>query len=222
MRLLASGRDADVFEVEVGRVLRRYRDEHQDATAEAVVMRHVATAGYPVPTVYDTDGPDIVMDRVDGPTMMEAILDGSLSPAAAAEMLADLLHRLHAIAPPPGLGPVERVDGEPAAGDAVLHLDLHPLNVLITPGGPVVIDWCNARSGPPGLDRAVSALILAQVVNGEFVDMGAAARELFDPFLAAVGPLPERDLAVAYRSADPNMTADELDRLTQAAALLGG
>lgn len=32
----------------------------------------------------------------------------------------------------------------------VLHLDFHPANVMLTSGGPVVIDWTNARAGPAG------------------------------------------------------------------------
>ena len=41
------------------------------------------------------------------------------------------------------------------------------------PTGPVVIDWTNARPGPPGLDVAMSALILAGVaLTLEFPEAG--------------------------------------------------
>ena len=36
-------------------------------------MRHVFECGYPVPRVWDASGPDLVMDLVDGPTMLEAL-----------------------------------------------------------------------------------------------------------------------------------------------------
>jgi RNA polymerase sigma-70 factor (ECF subfamily) len=52
---------------------------------------------------------------------------------------------------------LERIDGMTIPGDAIVHLDLHPLNVLVGADGPVVIDWPNTRCGaaaarasPPG------------------------------------------------------------------------
>jgi hypothetical protein len=34
-------------------------------------------------------------------------------------------------------------------GSSVLHGDLHPLNIHLTPGGPVVINWLDASRGHP-------------------------------------------------------------------------
>ena len=49
-------------------------------------------------------------------------------------------------------------------------MDLHPANVLLAPAGPVVIDWTNARAGPPELDLAMSWLasrpLVASVIAG--------------------------------------------------------
>ncbi|GGL92713.1 hypothetical protein GCM10010129_40570 [Streptomyces fumigatiscleroticus] len=67
---------------------------------------------------------------------------GSPTTEEAGATLADLLRRPHRIP--------ARVSAEPA--DRVLHLDLHPDNVMLTPGGAVVIDWGNTQEGPPGLD----------------------------------------------------------------------
>ena len=54
------------------------------------------------------------------------------------------------------------------------------------PGRPVVIDWTNARPGPPGLDVAIAALILASVsLTGEV----PAADELLTAY-AAAAPAP--------------------------------
>ena len=55
MDLVGSGRNADVFAVGEGRVLRRYRDGG-DVAAEAAVMAHVTAFGYPVPRVHHADG----------------------------------------------------------------------------------------------------------------------------------------------------------------------
>lgn len=36
----------------------------------------------------------------------------------------------------------------------MLHLDLHPGNVILTVAGPVVIDWTDVLRGDPALDLA--------------------------------------------------------------------
>jgi len=51
-----SGRDADVFALQDGTVLRRYRDG-SDVAAEAELMDAVRKRGYPVPIVYTAEGP---------------------------------------------------------------------------------------------------------------------------------------------------------------------
>lgn len=69
------------------------------------------------------------------------------------------LHRRLASAEAPEA--LRRID--PARGSlALLHLDLHPLNVLVDPAGTVsgVLDWANAGGGDPELDRARSWSIL--------------------------------------------------------------
>ena len=52
---------------------------------------------------------------------------------------------------------------EMPAGDRLCHGDFHPLNVLITSRGPIVIDWNNAHVGNPLEDVARSTLILRGV-----------------------------------------------------------
>jgi len=158
--LLAIGRSADVFECGPGRVLRRYRpsadaDAARDVAYEAAVMRHVRAAGYPVPAVHDADGLDLVMDRVDGPTMLHVMARRPWLIRRMADVLADLHRRLHAIEPAEWYRP------EFGGGPAILHMDLHPLNVLMTDGGPVVIDWPNARSGPGAADVAHTWIVMA-------------------------------------------------------------
>ena len=125
MQLLTSGRDSDVYVYAEGLVLRWYRDG-RSAEGEAATIRAVASLGYPVPQVHTATGADIVMERVDGPTMVNAIL-GGLSPESAGATLAGLHDRLHAL-DWPGVNP----------GESLLHLDLHPMNVLMHESAPVV------------------------------------------------------------------------------------
>jgi aminoglycoside phosphotransferase (APT) family kinase protein len=209
--LLAAGRDADVFSLEDGRVLRRYRDG-ADATVEAEVMRYVARHGYPVPEVFDVTGPDLVMERVDGPTMADAVQAGGLDVDGAGTMLANLHDRLHDI---PGRS---QRTGE----ERVIHMDLHPLNVMVAPRGPVVIDWRNARDGEPGLDVAMSALILAQVALVAARPRALVAREILESLLAAVkaDPLPSLITASGLRRGDANVTVAEAECLVEAESLV--
>ncbi|MDQ0952848.1 aminoglycoside phosphotransferase (APT) family kinase protein [Streptomyces phaeochromogenes] len=134
-RLLGSGRTADVYALDDhhdhhdhnglgdrGRpgggawVLRRYRDGYGDAPAEAAVMEYVRAHGYPVPRVRAADArTDLVMERLYGPTLVEAVAAGQLTAGEAGSALARLLRDLHAI-------PARR-STDPAV--RVLHLDLH-------------------------------------------------------------------------------------------------
>jgi aminoglycoside phosphotransferase (APT) family kinase protein len=208
---LASGREADVFAIDAQRVLRRYR-KAGDVTAEAAIMAYVAELGFPVPKVYQAHDNDLVMERLEGPTMLQAMITGDLAVQTGAELLADLHSRLHKLPP--------RLSSDPNA--RIVHLDLHPDNVMLGPRGPVVIDWRNATDGPPDLDLALTALILAEVAVDETHGMAAVAGMGLTAFLqlADGDPLSMLDRAVAIRRANPTLTAEEVGRLTSAAALI--
>ncbi|MEM1334445.1 MAG: phosphotransferase [Actinomycetota bacterium] len=161
--LLASGRAADVYDLGDGTVLRRYRDEpHPDAHLEARVMRHVADHGYRVPEVHRVEGRDLVMDRVDGPTMLEAIERAPWKALWYARRLAGLQRKLAKI-PAPDWLLADGVDtNDLGRRQSVLHLDLHPMNVIMSPRhGATVIDWTNAAAGPSGFDAALSYVEMA-------------------------------------------------------------
>jgi aminoglycoside phosphotransferase (APT) family kinase protein len=156
--LLASGRDADIFEYGPGLVLRRTKGgrviEH-----EARVMQYAASHGYPVPRVEEVraGGTELVMERLDGPMMMDALTHRPDRMRHYAELLADLHDQLHEIAAPEGLTQLD--DG----GDRLVHLDLHPMNVMMTPRGPVVIDWTNAARGDGLTDAALSYVLITRL-----------------------------------------------------------
>lgn len=215
--LLGAGRDADVYALDDRRVLRRYRDRAGDVGGEAAVMRHVARYGFPVPEVFEAAGADLVMARVDGPTLLESLFAGDTTPAAGAEVLAGLHARLHAL--PPG----GRAPGRPERCVRILHRDLHPANVILGAGGPVLIDWSNATEGAPGFDVALTALILAAAAVGGLRDVppaaGPLAQELLAAFLKHAGadPAGQLDEAAAFRAADPNLSPAEKERLAEAA-----
>ena len=205
---LASGRDADVFALDAHTVLRRYRHP-VDSGPEAAAMAHVESHGFPVPGVHRAEGAEMEMDRLHGPTMLDACLNGDVAPEEAAKTLADLQGRLHALPPRSGRGPV-------------LHMDLHPGNVVLTSGSPVVIDWTNALDGDPDLDLAVSALLLAMVADSGPSDLAAVAAAALPHYVRHAQGDPARlvDDAVALRLRDPNLSHDELSNLPKSADLV--
>jgi len=138
--LLGRGREADVYDLGDGRVLRRYR-RGRDATLEAEAMRVVRSAGVSCPTVFDADGSDIVMERIGGVTLATDMARRPWTVAAAGRTLASLHTQLHRVPAPATI--TRRV----SHGDALLHLDLHPENVIVSSTGPVLIDWANVAMG---------------------------------------------------------------------------
>ena len=131
---------------------------------EAKIMAYVAQYGYPAPRVEEIspDGSELVMERIDGPTMLEVLSRRPWLVRRNAFVLAALHERLHAIPGPEWLDPF--VDG----GGRVIHLDLHPLNVIVSPKGPVLIDWANAARGAGPADVALTWLLItaAEIPGG--------------------------------------------------------
>src|SRR5258708_21473914 len=215
--LIGTGRSADIFALGPDRVLRRFRTP-RDTRPEAEIMIYLAEAGYPVPKVYDTDGPDLVMERLDGRAMLADLAGKPWRARRYGRMLAGLHDRLHDIEAPPGL----RVAFGP--GRRVLHLDLHPGNVMITSRGPVLIDWANAHAGPPRTDTAMAHLIMASSeVDKAPLPMrpaiGAVRAALIGQFRAAVrdDPGPHIASVARQRMLDPNVRPAEVERLARLA-----
>ena len=137
-------------------------------SGEARVMQYVRSQGFPVPDVKEVsdDGLTMVMERIEGADMVAMMSKRPWAIPRVGRVLADLHRRLHELAAPDWLhaAPVGR-------GDRVLHLDLHPLNVMMSPRGPVVIDWCGACRGDPAVDVALAWVLMAagEAPTGRFI-----------------------------------------------------
>jgi aminoglycoside phosphotransferase (APT) family kinase protein len=206
---LARGRDADVYALGGGRVVRRYR-RPGPTDRERRVMAHARAHGYPVPQVYEWTATDMVMDHLDGPSMLADLARRPWRLARHARTLADLHRRLHAIPAPADL-PAPLGDG-----DRLVHLDLHPANVILTPSGPMVIDWPNAGRGDGLADVATTWVILrTSRLEGRVAQrlVAAAGQQLFAAaFLARFDRrqvLEHLPVVVAARLADRNVRDNE-------------
>ncbi len=214
---LASGRAADIYDLGDGKVLRRYRSD-QDAGPEADLMRFLADRGYPVPHVHDASGPDLVMDLVPGPTMLEIMARRPWMLPACVRVLAEFQRRLNVIEAPAWLGSDDRIP----LGNSVLHLDLHPMNVIMSRHGPVVIDWTNARRGDGEFDGAMTYVLAAGLDRQSLMERAGVPvmLRLFRRHRGRAGIERHLTTAAAYRLADPNITTAEwtnLERLLESA-----
>ena len=217
--LVGAGRNADVYDVGGGRVLRRYRDGRDAAAVdrEAQVMAHARAHGVPVPEVFEVTGSDIVMERAMGPTMLDVLGRHPWTLRRQARLLARLHETVHHAPALPGLR--APCGDEDLDGQVLLHRDLHPMNVILTSAGPVIIDWEGAARGPAMYDVARTWVIIASSeVQGTGVALAAVRAmqaQLTRSFVRAAGPIDQvwRAQAVRDRLLDGNVLPAERARL---------
>jgi aminoglycoside phosphotransferase (APT) family kinase protein len=222
---LAAGRDADIFEYGPGLVLRRSR-EGRSLAEEGRVMDYVRSQGYPAPAVEELsdDGVEMVMERIEGSDMVATMSRRPWTIPQQGRVLADLHLRLHELTAPDWLR-----DAAVGRGDRLLHLDLHPLNVMMSPKGPVVIDWTGASRGDPAVDVALAWVLMAagEVSTGRFIGtiLGVARSALVKSFLRSVDvDVVTKSLSdvVAWKTLDPHMSVSEQARMWQVVKEAGG
>lgn len=198
--LIARGRTADVYAWGEGQVLKLYQDwfDRDSIAYEARLGQAVHACGLPVPAVGEivqVNGHNgLIYERVDGPSMQDAVLAHPWRVFGHARRLARLhadMHasRLQADLPaqrprlerkirqaavlPSNLRPavLEKLAQLPD-GERLCHGDMHPGNVLLASKGEVVIDWVDATCGNPLADVARTSIILLgaaaspQLANG--------------------------------------------------------
>lgn len=229
--LIVRGRNADVYLMNDTQVLRRL---HTGASTypNIELLRHLNSLGYPTARIIEADGTDLILERLHGPNLLQALDAGEVTMSQGVQILLDLHSSLHALPLPPipaittgddpargTSGTVARVPAPatPKSGTSMLHLDLHPGNVLLTAYGPRVIDWESARLGSAGVDLATTALVFAEVVVDGNEYARAAQRMLrhftreadenFRPYLTD---------AAAVRSAFTNIDPAERELLPDA------
>lgn len=186
-RMLGQGNTAEIFEYGPGRVLKLYRAGLDEPLCRGEFERTalVSSALSCAPRAFEfiTYGERFgaVLARVDGPSLLKVILAKPWTMRSAARRLAAVHRSIHqpASLPLPKLGRQLAQSIEAAEGltqpereqllrllatlpeETVLcHLDFHPDNILMSPDGPVVIDWMRAAVGNPLADVARTCLLL--------------------------------------------------------------
>lgn len=188
-------------------------------TREAQVMEYVRSQGLPVPAVEEVsdDGLNMVMERIEGADMVATMTKRPWTIARQGRTLAELHSRLHDLPAPEWLP-----DAPVGRGDRMVHLDLHPLNVMVSPKGPVVIDWTGACRGDPAVDVALAWVLMAagEVPTGRLIGavLGRARSVLVRSFLRSFDLDEIRRVmqdVVTWKVLDPHMSADEQARMWQ-------
>lgn len=180
-------------------------------------MEYLRAHGYPVPVVDEVsdDGADLVMERIEGVSMVEQLGRAPWTVLRQARVLAELHRHLHELVAPEFLAQTPL-----GPGDRVLHLDLHPLNVILGPKGPVVIDWARAGCGAPETDVAVAWALMSA---GEIPGGGAKAKLLglgrslvvnrFVSHFDRKQVARQLRAVVQWKATDPNMSEKEVQAM---------
>ena len=184
---IAEGRTAEIYEWNVGYVLKLYRDwcpldwvDHESKVAHAITE-----AGIPTPAAGEivevNHRRGLVYERVTGISMLQDLNARPWMFLRHARALAELQAKINQLSIP-GLqsykaGLMFTIRRAPhlsddlrekvlnylvtlTDGEKVCHGDFHPGNVLMTPKGAVVIDWMTASSGNPWADVARTSMLL--------------------------------------------------------------
>ncbi|HSK94835.1 MAG TPA: phosphotransferase [Candidatus Angelobacter sp.] len=183
---IGSGRTADVHAVDGERVVKVLRHGFPDALgeAEARAARLVSRTGIAAPRLLGTTRIDgrfsLIYERREGASMLDVLVERPWAYRRFAAEFAGIhaaTHLEHASALPSLRSRIEsaiqRTDvpqrirdaalrrlGTLPDGDALLHGDMHPGNILLTAEGPTIIDWEAAAAGPPAAGVAHTLFLL--------------------------------------------------------------
>lgn len=239
---VTGGADAALWRVEDGDQVYALRlpraSQTRQGQTEVAAMTAAAIAGVPVPRIIAAgtwhDQPALLMTWCPGETMAAALLSDPAEVRSLAVTFGRVQAAIHGVPAPAGLAEdttdwVDWAAPDDALGDrlrrlaagpeVLIHLDYHPLNVLMDDGEiTAVIDWANARGGDRRADLARTAAILrAQPLE---MYMPAAAPAAFRRALIggwrsgyfSVAP-PVRNMAPFYAWAGQGMIHDLSPRL---------
>jgi aminoglycoside phosphotransferase (APT) family kinase protein len=217
--------------------LRLFRpDKRVVLERELLALRAARAAGLPVPRIYAVGSyqqqPALLQEWSPGHTLFEAMQARPARTLALGHAFGRLHARLQQVPAPHGLrsgwidwaGPLDSslrsrlVRLSEPRPLRLLHLDWHPLNVLVDADGrpTAVLDWVNAHGGDPRADaaRTVTVLRLSPPLGGARARLMRGLLELgwragygplgphMAPFYAWAGAAMQHDLAARFSPAE--------------------
>jgi len=210
-QLIGTGRSAEVFAWGDDRVLKLFMDWVSQSLIEreARLSRVIYEAGLPAPVVegiIDVEGrTGIIFERVTGVSMLEEMGAKPNEAPRYAEILAEMHTAIHSREIPdlPSLRDMIarnirqskilsdeestralQVLNQRKDGTILCHYDFHPMNVIMSPRGPVIIDWMTACQGNPHADIARTLLMSQGFQFAIPPDWHAALQSFIDRYLA--------------------------------------
>lgn len=213
---IGEGKVAEVFAYGAD-VVKLYRDGGKEqAFREAAHLALLEARGVPAPQVICAGRFEgrwgLVMTRAGGTSLGQFAMEAPENFTPAMTEFAQLHRRLHAVSgrgmPPlkgrlaiaisgaPGLS--EAMQGELQArladlpdGEALVHGDFHPFNVMGRGADAVVVDWLDAASGPIEADMCRTWLLLSSLSE-------AAADAYLEAYAATGSSGPSRQMVMAW------------------------
>ena len=196
---IGEGAWSDVHAWAPGQVLKLFKAgfSRRHSWWEARMTRAAFVAGLPAPEVFDEVTVDgrfgVVLQRLDGPTLLQLSRSGVMTPEQTGAILATLAISVHRTTPPLDILSLRETESSSsrlsggvlpehiatgiltlierlAAADGWCHGDLHAGNVMMTADGPKLIDWGGTTRAPAGLDLACSHFIHFELVPESVAD----------------------------------------------------
>ena len=198
----AGGASASAWKVRAdgNQYVLRLSDSARLTTGRLSAMAAARVAGLPVPDVVRRSstalGEAVLLSWLPGVPLAQVLVK---SPGTARDLgyaMGAIQRRLHQVTAPEDVRAVITDPDHPFAagrgipelpdGAVLLHLDWHPLNILVNPASleiTGIVDWDNARRGHPLLDLARTSSILT--VEPSLDALSAELHSVVEPFREA-------------------------------------
>lgn len=231
LRLIGEGAEAQILELQDGRVLKllRARGRVERVAYEVAALDAARSAGLQVPEAFEqvtvNGRPGIVMKRLRGTDLLSVLgrkpwlvfrtgrLTGELharinaarGPASlprVKDVAQEILASLARREPAVQLEWIQRVLERLPDGEALCHGDFHPGQLMLSDGECVAFDWAGAKRGDPLFDYARTRVLLT-------IGEPPPGTSLLLRFLAKVG---RRLLISSYARSYERNAAEPVDR----------
>ncbi len=187
-RLIGEGRQAEVYNYSKTEVVKLFKSHvtRDMVNYEWQISSNLFATGMPMPRVdkiIEVAGRlGIVFAKIEGPSLLQLILSGEFPVEKTGNLLAKLhqkLHQVHtdqlpslktkiinsvsslAMIPSDLKNDLLHICNQLPEDNSVCHGDFHPDNIIISPKGPVIIDWVNATAGNALADVARTHLLIS-------------------------------------------------------------